>query len=344
MTHPQKTAPAGQHAMRLGITLAALLFASPLSAQEPKLRATFEGHTDDVRCVAISPDGKTLASGGIDNTIRFWDVASGKEQATLKNAAEYGVESVAFSPDGKTLASGIGGSGVKLWDIGTRKDTILRDKVSEYASPLVAFSPDGKTLASGGRCIREIRLWDVTTGKQTATLKGHDEYGVGVLAFTPDGKTLASVGGHDGALKLWDVATGENTATRKLADSTPAAAVSPDGKKVATAICIVESIKGENVITDNSVKLWDAAAGKQQATLKAADVSSMVFSPDGKTLVTGSEKGNIHLWDVATGKELATLKGHTDKVLSLAYSADGKVLASGSADKTIKLWDLAKPR
>jgi WD40 repeat protein len=133
----------------MAIGMACLLCPYPLSAQEPKLRLTFRGHTEEVRCVAISPDGKILACGD-GNTIRFWDVASGKLQATLKKAAVYGVDSLAFSPDSRTLASGNGGNKIKLWDVGTHKLKTLLDKDSEYATPRVVFSPDGKTLASGG--------------------------------------------------------------------------------------------------------------------------------------------------------------------------------------------------
>jgi WD40 repeat protein len=113
---------------------------------------------------------------------------------------------------------------------------------------------------------------------------------------------------------------------------------------VATAIWVVERINDRNVVTNNCVKLWDGGSGKEQATLEAAFVSSAVFSPDGKTLATGSEDGNKKLWDVATNKEWVSFTGHTDKILSLTFSADGNRMASGSADKTIKVWDVAKAR
>src|SRR5262249_19247546 len=161
MTYPRNATPLGKHAVWVGVTLGCLILASSLSAQESKPRLTLLGHTGEVRCVAISPDGKTLVSGGADNPIRFWDVASGKEGATRKNAAAYWVDSLAFSPDGKRLASGTAGNTITLWDVATRKSLTLLDKSSQFASPLVVFSSDGKALASGGPCIREIRLWDV---------------------------------------------------------------------------------------------------------------------------------------------------------------------------------------
>jgi WD40 repeat protein len=155
----------------------------PLSAQEPKPGATLKGHTSPVWSVAYSPDGKSLASGSGptiqlatpdgkkpasgsgDQTVKLWDVQTGKEQATLKGHTSL-VSSVAFSPDGKTLASGSHDKTVRLWDVQTgQEQATLRGHASPVSS--VAFSPDGKTLASGSSD-ETIRLWEVQTGKVRA--------------------------------------------------------------------------------------------------------------------------------------------------------------------------------
>src|SRR5262249_43816266 len=104
--------------------------------------------------------------------------------------------------------------------------------------------------------------------------------------------------------------------------------------------------KGENVIKEISVRLWDVATGKERNALKGHTrcVSSVAFSPDGQVLASGATDGTIKLWDVARGKELATLKGHIKQILSLAFSPDGKTLGSGSEDRSIKLWDVARTK
>jgi predicted NACHT family NTPase len=157
---------------------------------------------------------RVRVSGSSDQTIKLWDVATGKEQATLKGHKHW-VRSVSFSPDGKTLASGSDDGTIRLWDVATGKEqTTLKDRPPSrpdrsWSVWSVAFSPDGKTLASGSGDFAktgEIKLWDVSTGKKKTTLKGHT-FDVLSVAFSPDGKTLAS-GSGDGTIKLWDVTTG----------------------------------------------------------------------------------------------------------------------------------------
>ncbi len=295
----------------------------------PKVRATLEGHTKQVGSVAFSGDGKTLASGSYDKTIKLWDVATAKERSTLEGHSG-GVQSVAYSPDSKTLASG-GDRTIKLWDAATGK---LRATLNGHTGTIlsVAYSPDGKTLASASGD-KTIKLWDAATGQERATLEGHTNF-VYSVAFSPDGKTLASAS-TDKTIKLWDAATGQERATLKgNSGNVLAVSFSPDGKTLAS---------GNQYRT---VNLWDPATGQLRATLNghAGIVYCVVFSPDGTTLASASLDKTIKLWDAATGQERATLKGHADTVTSVVFSRDGKTLAAGSYDKTIKLWDLAPPR
>jgi WD40 repeat protein len=144
-------------------------------------------HTDRSRERAFSPDGKTVASGSYDKTVRLWDAATGEERQKLKGH-DGSVRAVAFSPDGKTAASGSGDWTVRLWDAATGEE---RQKLEGHDSLVsaVAFSPDGKTVASGSDD-ETVRLWDAATGEERQKLKGHDGL-VSAVAFSPDGKTVA---------------------------------------------------------------------------------------------------------------------------------------------------------
>ncbi|MGI2906587.1 AAA-like domain-containing protein [Tolypothrix sp. VBCCA 56010] len=286
---------------------------------------SLEEHSSSVTSVAFSPDGKILASGSSDKTIKLWDTATGKVIRTLTGHTD-SVRSVAFSPDGKILASGSSDKTIKLWNINTGKEIRTLTGHSELVSS-VAFSPDGKILASGSYD-KTIKLWNINTGKLIRTLTGHFEL-VSSVAFSPDGKTLAS-GSSDKTIKLWNTTTGKQIRTLTVSSfRVRSVAFSPDGKTLASGS------------SDGDIKLWDTSTGKVIRTIKANSsfVLSVAFSPEGKILASRSNDKTIKLWDINTGKLIRTLAGHSELVSSVAFSPDGKTLASASGDSTIKLWD-----
>ena len=306
-----------------------------------------------VDSVAFSPDGKTLATGNSGGKAQLWDAATGRPIAGWPDGSKE-VLSVAFSPDGKMLATGGQDGAAWLWDVATGQRIGTAFSSGSAAVNSVAFSPDGKTLATGGQD-GAARLWDVAAGQPTASL-ATGSHGVWSVAFSPDGKTLAT-GNTNGKAQLWNVATGQPTASLPAGSSevdsqVNSVAFSPDGKTLAT---------GDN---DGAAKLWNVATGRQVASLPAGSfghlilvpivlfpgrisVSSVAFSPDGKTLATGNSAGKAQLWNVRSHHLIASLTaGHGlgGIINSVAFSPDGTMLATGDNDGTARLWDVATHR
>ncbi len=288
-------------------------------------------HTDKVFSVSFSSDGKTIASGSRDKTIRFWDVATGRHLQTI-TGHKSGITSISFSPDGKTIAAA-SGSRIYFWDIaaGTRLQTITGDadhfqELSDFLC--VSFSPDGKTIASGGGHLDSTaRIWDAGTANELHALIGHTE-SIWCVSFSPDGKLLASAS-RDGTIRIWDTATGAHL--RTLTESSHVAhsvSFSPDGKAIASG-------------SGDAVTLWDVATGKRLRTTNtgSAQITSVSFGPNGKTIVTGDSLDNVILWDAETGIELQKFTGHSEWIPSVSFSPDGSRLISGSGDGTIRLYN-----
>jgi WD40 repeat protein len=200
----------------------------------------------------------------------------------------------------------------------------------------VAFSPDGKTLASGARGV--VQFWDIATGKSLAASQVHGKE-VNVVTFSPNGKILVSTG-IDQKLLIWDVSTGRKIDSLESTSGITAAAISPDGKLLATTgpkeINASPTLPGE-------VALWDLATKKKLAVLQGHNAAgtAVVFSPDGKWLASADHRGTVKIWDIESAKEAATFAGHKRSVGSLAFSPDSMVLVTGcSDDMSARLWDV----
>jgi WD40 repeat protein len=287
---------------------------------------TLKGHTDTVQGIAFSPDGKRIASGSHDKTVKVWDAETGQAILTFREHEE-GIRSVAFSPDGKRIASGGDDTTVKVWDATTGR-VILTLKGHSSSVTSVSFSPDGTRIVSGSTD-KTAKVWDATTGRVILTFKGHSS-SVWSAAFSPNGKRIVS-GSHDHTVKVWDAETGLGILTLK-GHSGPVypVAFSPDGTRV---------VSGSH---DQTVKVWDAETGQALLALigHSSYVRSVAFSPDGKRIVSDSGDRTVKVWDVETGQEMLTLKGHSSELLSVAYSPDGKRIASGGKNPALKIWNL----
>ncbi|MEW6492825.1 MAG: WD40 repeat domain-containing protein [Cyanobacteriota bacterium] len=294
------------------------------------------GHTFPVTALAFSPDGETLISAG-DDTIRLWNLTSGKLIRTLRahagNWSESAVTSLAVSSNGRFIASGGTDGRIKIWNlkqfIKSEQGKIVtlighaqRNWLAQGVRS-IAFSADGKILASGGGD-KVIKLWDTKTWQEISTLAGHSD-AIASLAFSPVEPVLISTAGC--TIKLWKLDTNEET-TFTASSVARTVAFNANGQTFVTG-----GLKG-------AFSLWVLQTGEEviKDTLHSEEICAIAFSSNGKFFATGSCDKTVKLWNAITGDLIDTFTGHSEAVYSLTFCPDNSILASGSADKSIRLW------
>ncbi len=271
--------------------------------------ARLAGHSSLVWHLAYSPDGTKIASASDDGRIIIWDVATGNEISTLIGHSS-GVVNLAYSPNEAKLVSVSWDKTIKIWNVGTYKEIVTLHGHSDIIEG-IAYSPDGRKFASA--CRQKIQIWDAHDYKPLKTLNGNFYQ----IAYSPDGKKLACASGSK--IQVWDVDTCKEIFV--LEDNAYEIAYSPNGKYLAS--CHAQEIT-----------IWDLATYKKVSRFYAhpEQVSGLAYSPDGKTLASGSRPvvgldTGIRMWDVDVSKEILSIR-HSKSVTGLAYSPDGQKLAS----------------
>lgn len=293
-----------------------------------KLRHTLRGHENLVYKMALSPDGRMLASPSEDRTVRIWDINTGKLLRTLKGHKSP-IRCVAWSPDNQVLASGYDDYTIRLWnpEIG-KLLRILKGHTDKITS--IAWSPDRNILAS---CSGDytIRLWNAGTGKTFKILKGHRSY-VASVAWSPDGRTLCS-GSRGGTVRLWNAKTGKEFRAFDVPDRVNCVTWSPDGQHIASGL------------EDKTVRILNHETGQQTNILEAHtdSVESVSFFNNGHLLWSLSRYGKVVIWRTDTWTEVSrmNLKGENYILCNLVFHPTLHFMAVASEYMNeINIWEL----
>ncbi len=297
-------------------------------------------HPSGLETVALSPDGKAVASGsGWENTVRVWDVkgASGQVRWSSQVGQPF---AVTFSRDGKRVAAAGWDSIVHVWDAATGKKIAMGPRPGHSGwVHTVRFLPDRKTMVTASDDGLVI-FWDTTRGKEVGRIQAPGPR-AWCLAVSLDGKTLA-VGCHDHSVQLYDVRTLKSVGSFKTDGSVRGLAFSPDGLHLAAVSGEQSEFTSAKPLPGQGAGVWEVASGKRLLGLDGHEggIRTVAYSPDGKTIATGGSDRTARLWDAVTGKELRKFEGHGNTVEQIAFTLDGKILATAALGGTVRLFRL----
>jgi predicted NACHT family NTPase len=281
-----------------------------------------------VNGIVFMPDGKSVASGSINEAVRLWSIGLTSTLRLLEDGFTEKVSSVGIHPSGKLLAAGSDDSTIRVWALDTMKVRYTLKPCARWVNA-VSFSPDGTVLASGSMD-GTIVFWDIMTGSELRRF-GNQNRCVNSMQFSPNGSRIVT-GSDDDLIRIWNVSGPFGTPETILdADGQGVNSVkfSPDGTKI---------VIGSD---DALVRLWNMSTGKQVAFRgHSMKVTTVAFFPDSRTVASGSEDTTVRIWDASNGDPIRTLRDHTSGINSIAVSPDGLSLASSSFDDQVRFWDV----